>query len=92
MWSDTGVYIFLLFLFAGFLCTIWVIGRAIHAGILFQRKDKNPYRRHCRKCGQCQEVYTFWIQGYDNSWWEDMGPVADEDCVCHSFSTYRSLI
>lgn len=69
-----------------------VMTRFIHQLILFERRDKNPYRRYCRKCGQCQEVYTLWIENYDHSWWEDMGPVPDENCPCHGYATYKSLI
>lgn len=84
---------FMLFMFClGFIMTGVVITRFIHQLIIFERRDKNPCRRYCRRCGQCQEVYTYWIEGYNDDWWEDMGPIYDEDCACHSYSEYRSLL
>jgi hypothetical protein len=50
--------------------------------------DGNPYRRYCRKCGQQQNAYG---RTYNKSqWWEDMGPTPDEDCICHTYSTYHA--
>lgn len=45
--------------------------------------DRNPYRRFCAHCGQCQTQYCYsgeWNRG----WWETQGAVPDPDCICHS--------
>lgn len=47
------------------------------------RKERNPYRRWCVYCGQCQE-FTHYVWGNDSSgWWEDVGAIKDPTCKCH---------
>ena len=57
-------------------------------GIWLFTGERNPYRRTCRKCGQKQGAFS---RTYNQSqWWEDFSPVPDEDCVCHTYSTYHA--
>lgn len=53
------------------------------------KQDRNPYRRHCRKCGQRQEQMT---RSYNNriTWWEDMGHIPNPKCSCHKYAEYHS--
>ena len=77
------------------LCRMGIIVAAIMAlgavggahSMWLSSSDRNPYRRKCRKCGQQQEAYG---RTYNKSqWWEDTLPVPDEECICHSYSTYH---
>jgi hypothetical protein len=54
----------------------------------FKYDERNPYRRWCLHCHQQQNMYCragFWRDG----WWEDVGTVHDEQCVCHRYQEYR---
>lgn len=51
---------------------------------------RNPWRRQCKRCGQQQDQHT-WSWGGE-SWWEDMGAIADKNCKCHEYSTYKSML
>lgn len=58
----------------------------------FKYDKRNPYRRYCKKCGQVQVQMCWDVESWNdpaNNWWEDMMPVPDEKCGCHSFSDYR---
>lgn len=71
----------------GLFVVLLVIISGCHAMWLFRGDDRNPYRRHCRKCNQQQDQCG---RSYNNaSWWEDMGKVYDEGCSCHYHSTYH---
>ena len=71
---------------------MWIINW-LEGNDLFEWDDRNPYRRHCKKCGQRQEKYCFdFAEGRNGDWWEDVGSIKDESCECHCHSTYRSLI
>ena len=54
---------------------------------IFFKREKNPYRRTCKKCGQIQNEMTL---SYNRNiiWWEDVMPVPDEKCICHKFAKY----
>jgi hypothetical protein len=54
------------------------------------RKERNPFRRYCRKCDQQQDNYTVsWDTRGTGGWWEDMSPIKDPNCSCHKFAEYH---
>jgi len=55
---------------------------------VFRRSNTNPYTRYCKICGQQQDLYASNIEGSDLTWWEDMGLVKDDKCICHYFARY----
>ena len=82
-------YIFVTMMIGGLIATVYLIGRGIYLSILF-RRDRNPYRRFCRKCGQQQDWYQYsWAVRAVDGWWEDMQSIPDPDCVCHKYAENR---
>ena len=78
-------------LFATLICAIF-LGVAyialdhINGWHLFY-PDRNPYRRYCKKCGQCQIVQSW--DWNSPGWWEVQGEIKDESCKCHKYSEYH---
>ena len=49
--------------------------------------SRNPFRRYCKVCGQCQEQYMMDFESVPFSrkptWWENMGMVYDDCFLDH---------
>lgn len=52
--------------------------------VLFKRDSRNPFRRHCRRCGQQQDMYEVPSILGTTHVWEEMGAVVSPSCACHS--------
>lgn len=73
-------------LFVPLILLVWVL---VHRGIVrarFTPDERNPYRRYCRKCGQCQVVQCWaWdTHKLSSGWWITQGAVIDPTCNCHA--------
>lgn len=54
--------------------------------ISFHYDQLNPYRRWCKRCGQCQYQYHYGFASH-MYWWEDVGVVPNKRCACHRHAT-----
>lgn len=62
----------------------------IKKALLFRYDKQNPYRRYCKKCGACQIQYESNVIGHNDTWWQEVYPIGnDEKCKCHSYSEYH---
>ena len=72
-------------LFGIALSFVSIIYRGIKTLLQFKKDPYgNPFRRCCKKCGQCQGLY----EDFNNSkhqWWEVQGKIKDEKCECHKY-------
>lgn len=61
--------------------TLALVQKALQAR-LFRADARNPYRRYCRQCGQCQtQEAPAWDPG--RGWWVEQGDILRPDCSCH---------
>lgn len=58
-----------------FLVLVFLLAFYVSTYAPFKRDPHNPYRRHCMRCGQRQEVR--------DRWWVAMGEITNRGCNCH---------
>lgn len=78
-----------MFMFIFIIAPAWLVESLARDYDIFEY-DRNPYRRHCKRCGQQQDQHT-WSWGGEN-WWEDSGNIINQNCKCHEHSTYKSML
>ena len=67
------------------ILSLFVVSIKIYEFALFRTDPTNPYRRFCKKCGQCQEEYGKYADD-PRGWWEVTDAVIKEKCRCHLFA------
>lgn len=61
----------------------WFAIRKGKLAMQFRKDSRNPYRRYCRQCGQCQTAQCYpW--DHVRAWWVTQGDVLDSSCSCHA--------
>ncbi len=58
--------------------------------IIFEKDPYgNPFKRYCKFCNQQQDQHQLSHKPLFK-WWETMGKVINEFCLCHNYAEYYS--
>ena len=78
--------VFFAFILTLFVFACGIISIKTYEFFLFKYDETNPYRRHCKRCGQCQNEHGESMND-PRGWWEVNGTIINADCDCHCFAS-----